>query len=346
MYTFNPGQAVDQGGNPGADAASATLEWLAAQTGGRAVLRGGELPSGFERMATDLGAYYALTYRPAQADGRFHSVEVRAKRRNAEVRTRPGYWAPLAGEARALLAERTATGVARALRRSPLIETRIGLASDASGRTRMVVTWEPRGAGPRAPQVVALQARTTAGAELFNGQIAAVQDRTVGRSDSARFDVPVGRIQLDLSILDAEGKAIESEVRDFDVPDLRARKQGPMLLFPEVVRARTLREFRTAVADPDAAPSSNRVFARGDRLLIRVPAFDSSGAAVEISARLLNEWGQPMREIDAAGSGSERAVAQFALPLAWLGPGQYLIELAGANANGVVRERLAFRVRG
>lgn len=346
MYTFNPGQGTDRGGDPGSDPAGATLEWLAAQTGGRAVLRGGELARGFERMGTDLGSYYALTYLPGQGDGGFHPFEVRAKRRNADVRTRPGYWAPLAGEARALLAERVPTGVTRGLRRSPLIETRIGIASDAEGRTRMVITWEPRGAGLPAPRLVVVQARTTTGAELFNGQLAAVQDRSAARSDSARFDVPVGRVQLDLSILDAEGKAIESEIRDFDVPDLPARKQGPMLLFPEVVRARTLRDFRNAVADPDAAPSSGRVFARGDRLLIRVPAYDSSGAAVEVSATLLNEWGQPMRALDAAESASDRAVAQFALPLAWLGPGQYLIELAGANANGIVRERFAFRVRG
>jgi len=117
-----------------------------------------------------------------------------------------------------------------------------------------------------------------------------------------------------------------------------------MLLFPEVVRTRTVGDFRSALANPDAAPSSLRVFARGDRLLIRVPAYDPSGAAVEVSARLLNEWGHPMRDIDAADGVPGQSVAQFALPLAWLGPGQYLIELAGTNANGIVKERLAFRL--
>jgi hypothetical protein len=52
-----------------------------------------------------------------------------------------------------------------------------------------------------------------------------------------------------------------------------------------------------------------------------------------------------MRDIEPAGSVPGHAVAQFALPLAWLGPGQYLIEVAGMNANGVVKERLAFRLR-
>lgn len=347
MYTFNPGaRAADQ--RDGAhDPATATLEWLASQTGGRAVLQAEDLAAGFVRMSRDLAAYYAITYRPAQADGRFHGIEVRAKRRNVDVRARPGYWAPLGGEWRALVAAGAMPPASRrSLRRSPRIETWIGLASDAAGRARMVITWEPRAGAPTPPRVVVVQARTTAGAELFNGQVAPVQAGSGAQADSARFDVPTGRVELDMSVLDVEGKVLDTEVRDFDVPDLRSRKRGPMLLFPEVVRARTLRDFRAAVTNPDAAPSSARVFARGDRLLLRVPAYDSSGAAVEVSAKLLNEWGHPMRDIGRADEGAGNGAAQFGLPLSWLGPGQYLIELSGANANGIVKERLAFRVRG
>ena len=84
----------------------------------------------------------------------------------------------------------------------------------------------------------------------------------------------------------------------------------------------------------------------GDRLLIRVPVYDASGAAVTVSARVLNERGDAMREIERADSAAGDNIAQFALPLSWLGPGQYMIELSGVNANGTVRERVAFRVRG
>jgi hypothetical protein len=153
-------------------------------------------------------------------------------------------------------------------------------------------------------------------------------------------------VELDLSVVDVQGKVLDTELRDFDVPDLRSQRRGPMLLFPEVVRTRTLKDFRAASADPDAAPSSLRVFARGDRLLIRVPAYDASGAAVTVSARVLNERGDTMRDIERADSASGDSIAQFALPLSWLVPGQYMLELSGANANGTVRERVAFRVRG
>jgi hypothetical protein len=53
-----------------------------------------------------------------------------------------------------------------------------------------------------------------------------------------------------------------------------------------------------------------------------------------------------MRDIDPAAGGNAIGMMQFVLPLNWLGPGQYLIELAGSNANGTVKERVAFTVRG
>jgi hypothetical protein len=112
------------------------------------------------------------------------------------------------------------------------------------------------------------------------------------------------------------------------------------------VRARTLRDFNTATNNPDAAPSSVRTFTRADRLLIRVPAFDTSGTPVQVTAKILNAWGQSMRDIDAIGTTPRDGVAQFALPLSWLGPGQYQIELQGTNANGAVKERVSFRVSG
>jgi VWFA-related protein len=345
LYTFNPGEP---GAKPADDTReAATLEWLAAQTGGRAVLPGEDLAAGFDRLSRDLAAYYAITYRPEKADGRFHPIELRAGRRNVELRARPGYWAPLGGEWRALVSAASISPISRrALHRSTIIDTWVGLASDAAGRVRMVISWEPRPGTVSPPRVVAIKARTPAGAELFTGRVAPVQAGTRAEADSARFNVPTGRVELDMSILDMQGKVLDTEVRDFEVPDLQSQKRGPVLLFPELVRARTLRDFQTAVADPDAAPSSARVFARGDRLLIRVPVYDSSGTAVQVSARVLNELGQPMRDIDSAGGAGANGVAQFALPLSWLGPGQYLIEVAGANANGTVRERVAFRVRG
>jgi VWFA-related protein len=347
-YTFNPAASTEDVAAAGErERAAATLQWLAAQTGGRAV-EADALVSGLARLADDLQAYYALSYQPAQADGRFHAVEIRAKRRNAIVHTRPGYWAPLAKEVRAMLASSASLPAIsrRALRRSPAIDAWVGIARDAEGRARMVISWEPRARGISGPAVVAVQARTAAGKVLFDGRLARVGSDSIVPPDSARFEAPPGRVEVDLNIYDAEGKSIDIDARDVDVPDLNSTKRGPVLLSPEVVRARTLRDFRSATENPDAAPSSARTFARGDRLLIRVPAFDGSGAAVQVSAKVLNDRGQPMRDIDPLEPAKRDGISQFGLPLSWLVPGDYLIEVQGTNANGAVRQRVAFKVTG
>jgi VWFA-related protein len=348
-YTLNPALNGEDVAQPDErERATAMLQWLATQTGGRAIEAPG-IVAGLARLSHDLETYYALSYQPGQADGRFHAVEIRARRRNVVVHTRAGYWAPLGSEVRAMLASASSSMSPvsrRALRRSPIIDAWVGIARDAEGSARMVVTWEPRARGISAPAVVAVQARTAAGKILFDGRLARVGSESVVPSDSARFDVPAGRVEVDMSIYDAEGKSVDTDARDVDVPDLKSAKRGPVLLAPEVVRARTLRDFRSATANPDAAPSSVRTFARGDRLLIRVPAFDGSGTAVQVSAKVLNEWGQPMRDIDALDATPRDGTSQFALPLSWLVPGDYLIEVLGTNANGAVRQRVAFKVTG
>ena len=349
IYTVNPSIASeDDRDATERDRSVAMLQWLSTQTGGRAI-DGSAMVAGIARLKHDLEAYYTVSYRPSQSDGRFHSIELRAKRRDVVVHTPPGYWAPLPGEWRSAIAS-TATSLSisrRPLRRSPMIDAWVGVAPESDGRTKMVITWEPRVRGLTAPQVVAVKAKTVSGTTLFEGRLGQVGSGSSGSSDNARFDVPIGRVEIDMGIYDAAGRQVDTDARDFDVPDLRRQKVGPVLLAPEVVRARTLRDFKSALANPDAAPSSARTFARGDRLLIRVPAFDMSGTAVQVTAKILNGWGQPMREIDpVAGNAARSGMPQFALPLSWLVPGEYQIELLAANANGAVRERITIRVTG
>jgi VWFA-related protein len=347
MYAFDPATTADDVSTPAErEAAVATLQWLASQTGGRAIEAEAGM-AGLTRLAHDLEAYYVLSYAPAKPDGRFHTVEVRARRRNLVVHARPGYWAPLGTEWRAMLASTAASMLPmsrRALRRSPAIDAWVGLVRAPEGGARMVVSWAPKSRGVSAPAVVAVKARTVTGTTLFDGRVGGVGSGSVSPADSARFEVPPGRVELDMAIYDAEGKSLDTDSRDIDVPDLKSSKGGPVLLAPELVRARTLRDFRSATANPDAAPSPIRTFARGDRLLIRVPVFDGSGTAVQVSAKVLNEWGQPMRDIDALDGTPLEGMSQFSLPLSWLAPGDYLLEVLGTNANGSVRQRVAFTV--
>jgi len=291
-------------------------------------------------MAEDLGTYYALTYQPAKADGRFHAVDVRAKRKDAQVLARPGYWAPLASEVRAMMA-RTPGRVPssrRMLRRSAAITVWTGLTRGDGASIRLVLTWQARS---RAARSVIVHARTEGGRPLFDGPLAPIGEEG-DVPDSVRFDVPSGRIQVDLDVRSITGATVDSDERDIDVPDLSARK-GPVILTPEIVRAGSARQYRSLISKRDASPAPSRVFTRGDRLLIRVPVWESTGAPVDVTAKVASQWGQAMREVDRAAPAGP-GVPQFDLPLSWLAPGDYLLELVGKSATGEARERVAFTV--
>ena len=79
-----------------------TLRRFATETGGRAYhpFQARDLQQSFANIANELRHQYFILYSPSQFvnDGAFHTVEVRTKHRNAIVRVRSGYYAPLPGE--------------------------------------------------------------------------------------------------------------------------------------------------------------------------------------------------------------------------------------------------------
>ncbi|MEO8521144.1 MAG: VWA domain-containing protein [Acidobacteriota bacterium] len=340
VYAFGLGDRPPAAAPPVAAPEAGTLGWLAEQTGGRSFTSATDLSDGLERLARDAGDYYAVTTAAPPADGRFHALELRTTRRDLVIRARPGYWAPFEPPRRAAAAMKPIVG--RAVHRSPLIDTAVTLTPDASGRTVMVIAWESRPGIRVRPVLAMVRARTAAGADLFSGRLAPIRASGSTAADSARFDVPAGRVEIDLDVLDEGGKLLDRDTRDIDVPDFAAEPSARARLFPQLIRARTLRDFDAIRDNPDAAPSASRAFLRGDRLLIRVPVFDSRGAAVEVSASVLNGRGELMRNLEEMpGAGA----AQFGLPLSWLGPGSYLLQIVGRTAAGATTERQGFTVR-
>ena len=337
LYAFNPADKVSPA-EP--DAPLTTLQWLATQTGGQAILDGAAFDAGLRGMASDLDSYYAVTYQPAQADGRFHAIELVAKRKNAQVRARPGYWATLGTEMRALMDVPVTPVSRRALRRSTAINVWTGISLAPGGGTRMTVTWERR--GPQPAQAVLVKAATSDGKPLFDGRIQAV-GADPGQA-SATFDVPPGRVELDMSILAMTGAVLDSDVRDVDVPPLPPAGKAPLILTPEIVRGRTTPEFRALASASFPAPTPSRAFSRGDRLLIRVPVWDGTGGPVQVTAIVANAAGGVMRAIERA-DGPDAHPARFDLPLAWLAPGAYQLVFNAKNATGETRESVRFAVR-
>lgn len=348
VYTFSPADAAPAAGDSAQDPASETLEWLAVQTGGAAVLDGQRLTAGLARMAGELDAYYTLTIPSGPTDGRFHEIALRVKRPGVAVRVRPGYWAPLSSEVREWLRRTTAPASRaprRALKRSTLIDAWVGLVPSAGGQRQMVLTWEPAAGPPRSkapePARIDLTARA-AGETLFEGTLDPAGEPGAS-AEVARFDVPAGLVEIDMRVLGPDGALLDSDIRDMLVPDL-ARANATITLSPQIVRARTMLEFRAAVDDPAAAPTNARVFSRTDRLVIRLPAWAPGGAPVQTGVRVLNRSGQPIRALEQAGIIA--GLPQFELPLYWLAPGEYYLEFSGRSGDLETRDRLAIRITG
>jgi VWFA-related protein len=348
VYAFNPADLPPAAADGTREPAGATLNWLAVQTGGAAVLDGTNIESGLARMSGELDTYYALELPQGVADGRFHPIEVRAKRAGLSVRARPGYWAPLSSEVRAWLRRMSAPASnvpRRALKRSALIDVWVGLVPRAEGQQQMILTWEPpRPGAARARPTVAridLSARTASGTTLFEGSFAR-SGEPHAPGEAARFDVPAERVEIDMRLFGANGVLLDSDIRDVTVPDVNSGKAN-IVLSPQIIRARTMNEFRAAIEDPVAVPTASRSFARSDRLVIRVPGWATAREPVTTGVRLLNRVGQEIRTLELTESAG---IPQFELPLAWLAPGEYYLEFSGRTERLESRERIPIRITG
>jgi VWFA-related protein len=360
LYAFDPGTTLPVGPDPqdGAGEASAAnlstaFNTLARQTGGDAVAAGDDLFSGLQRVMRDLDTYYVLTYRSSAAnDGRFRNLQVSASRRDAHVRTRAGYWAPLPSELRATRPSLPLPELSmRALRRSPLIDSWFGSTVEPDGRRRVIFTWTPAAVSAPAkptvrPELVAVKVSTLAGKVLFEGEVAPALVGSVGarRADSAVFDAPPGRLQFDLTILRADGSKLDTGAQDFDVPELRSGP--PVILPPQLFRAASAREFREISADANAAPIPGREFRRTERLLMRVPTYDPAGARVQVSAKLINRVGTVMTDLSPTTEARVGTLSQFDLPLARFAPGEYSLEVSAQSDSGIARQLIRLRITG
>ena len=323
-----------------------TLRTLALQTDGRAIVSRNDLATGMTQIVRDTSAYYLLGYNSteAPADGKFHEIRVQVKRPGVQVRARKGYWALTTEDVVRALAPKVEApkGVANALASISAsaaahntIRTWIGTSRGANGKTRVTFVWEPtpkvagdRDARRESPARVMVTAVGPDGVPYYRGRIT---------DPRLTFLADPGKLQLRLSVEGSASQVFDTETREIAVPDLTGSEI--VLGTPQVLRARTARDYQQMKSDPDAAPLPVREFSRADRLLIRVPAYGPGNTAPALSAHLLNRGGQAMRELQVGPSASSD-VQQIDLPLAGLAPGEYLLEIKA----GDLKELVGFRV--
>jgi VWFA-related protein len=347
VYPFDPRDAADAA--PGAE-----LRRLADETDGGEIAADAE--PGLRRLNADASAYYLLSFRTRHPDdGRFRELQATVKRPGAVVRARKGYWTASPDEAMraALIAKANEPKVVvppePAPHASTLIRPWFGMARGENGKTRVTFVWEPaaRVPGDRVRHTVSkleFQARSADGTVLFKGPVAptgpAAIDEPAATSARVVFDVPPGRLRLNMSIQDAASTVLDEDVREMSIRDL---KGDVAVGTPEILRARTAREFRTIDGEAAAVPVASREFSRTERLLVRFYAYGPAGQPPVASAALLDRVGHPIRALTIAPMA---AAGEYAidLPLAGFAPGDYTIAVKAASGAREATDRTAFRV--
>src|SRR5262249_48390045 len=329
------------------------LRSLADATSGRTIANSGD-DAGLKRALNESRGYYELTLsKDVSHDGHFHTVDVTLRRSGLTAPARKGYWAASDRDPSSLRAAFASSaipvGAQIARRPSPLIRPWFGISKTADGQTEVSFVWEPspRVPGDRNPPPalaqIGLSVMTLEGTPVYKG---IVLPATAGETDAlsgqsrASFVSPAGRLVVQMAIEDVTSRVVDHDVRDLLVKGF----PGPVSMgSPEVMRARTAREYDALAADPDATPVASRQFSRAERLLVRIPVF-STGEKPTVSARLVTSFGSAMRNLVVVPTPSRPNEYQVDVPLAALANGSYTVEWTARTAEGEIHDRVAFRV--
>jgi VWFA-related protein len=356
-----------------------TLRVISEETDGRAIVNRNTLEQGLSDMVRDSSYYYLLGYTSKQtgADGKFHQITVKVKRRDVDVRARKGFWALTTADVEKIRnptpdvakpVQTALASIATPVLAGKYVRTWIGAERGENGKTRVTLIWEPLPQTPgvrrEQPGRVSLLAATAKGDLVFRGRspdaalaaagpAAAPNDTgtVAGRSPAAPvatapqrlvFDAPPGKIELRMTVEAAgAGGTLDSEIRDFTVPDFTAPQVA--LSTPRVYRARTAREFQSMAADAAAIPAPGREFSRTERMLIRFDSYGPGTGTPTVTAVLMNRAGQKMSDLQIAPAAAG-AMHQIDLGLASFPSGEYLVEITAKSPEGEVKELVPFRL--
>ena len=238
------------------------------------------------------------------ADGKFHQIKVRVKRRGLEVRSRTGYWAPLAVDVEhartTAAAAEVRPAVAEALASLPpadaprAIDVLTGTMPLENGRTGVTVAWTARRQASNPENLpVAVSVVATAGREaVFQGPV------SIGGTS---FEAPPGPLQLAIAMTDAAGEVVDREQRLVQVPDPASTR---LALSTPVVFSCTLKESR----EPRPPVHAGREFERTDLKPICFVASGGSREDAAVTARLLNRAGTALTRLIPAPISSREAI--------------------------------------
>lgn len=343
------------------------LKVLPAHTGGRTVVHTSDPAAEVPAILAESGSYYLLGFEPRatpQADGAFHPIEVRVKRRNVTVHTRSGYAIdpPEASRVPADLDD-VADLVGALDRPLPLADLPLSLAvapfaSSTPGEAAVAVVTSvqlPLGA----PGTSTRDVTVLAGAFDRRGQIVQLRRQTLqvpisatsaaGEDLLSRLDLPAGQYDLRVAVRDEATGAVGSAFTFLDVPAL----DQPVSLSGLVVRRPSgVMMPQSPMADQfPFVPTAERVFTSNEPITAFAAVYQRGAmtAPVTIAARIVDATGATVFSrddvLDPTRFEQGRAEYELTLPLSTLTAGDYLLTI-GTSTNPATPERqLRFSVQ-
>ena len=342
-----------------------SLQALAEQTGGFAVVNTNRIANAFDRILDENSSYYLLAYYPpnAKRDGKYHSLNVRVNRPGVNVRFRKGYASP--------------TGKPPAPSRStlpPELLDALGSPIPVSGLGMKVFAAPFKGTAPNASVVVGVELRgrdltMTASGKVdiaysaidSHGKVKASSRDTVtlnlrpetkdkvekdGMRFLSRLELPPGHYQLRVAAHDAANGAVGSLLYDLDVPDFNKEKiamSGLVLTSAAAATMPTARpdnELRMVLPGP---PAGVRTFAQNDQLALFADVYDNDVATahkVDIRTSLTADAGRVVFKneeerstTDLGGKPGGFGVGTT-LPLSDFDPGLYVLRVEARSRLG------------
>jgi VWFA-related protein len=351
-----------------------SLRTLADETGGFAAVNSNDFRSAFDRIVQENSSYYVMGYYSTneRRDGRFRRIEVRVKRPGLEVRARKGYVAPQGKVpgAKTVAGDKTPLGLREALD-NPIQDAGLGLTvfaapfkgtlpnasvllvvrvqgrdlvfKDADGTRNNVlelayVMIDEKGK-------VKVASSDTVTLTLKPQTFQAVQQN--GIQVQARAEVPPGKYQLRLAVLEKNGGRKGSVHSDIDVPDFSKLPLSMSGL--AVTSAQMSRLVPTAGVDPvlkglmPAPPTTAREFGAGDMLALVTEVYDNTGPTahrVEITTTLRSDDGRVMfknseMRVSSELGGKRGGYGYSAqVPLKDVKPGLYVLRVEARSTLG------------
>ncbi len=325
-----------------------TLQALAENTDGMAVVNTNDLDRGVRRIADDLTSYYLLGYYSSNSklDGRFRTLKVRVKQPGVDVRARRGYRAATAEEVSA--ARRAADApVPEATHAVQSAIARLdGFRPEARFRINVITA-----GGSKGPIWVAGELLSPGGRpdEFALGATADIEAMLGSSSTTAHVTLKPGERAFLTTLQRPTGEPGELSVRArLKATDGAAPLQDAVRLASDAF-ASPLYFRRGATTGNRLVPAADLRFSRTERVRLEIPV----GADVKAGGgRLLDRVGQPLEVPVTVSERTDDATGQHwvtaDVTLGPLAQGDYGIEIAlrpsSGQALGAERVITAIRV--